>query len=187
MKSFFKNFNFARFIILACLLGSIGLGYWAYDLYQKNETLREALSHDGDVETTVGRLMQNSLTYSELSKERRSESLFGEQADVVSYVRRIAFGDNIDIGEVNVSSTPRPVNKGVTDLTYKITPNDPDQSFQRTAIANFLFTLEDSSARVRVTEVQIDTAEKKLRPEEIPAEDKWRFSATATSRQKKGE
>jgi hypothetical protein len=58
----------------------------------------------------------------------------------------------------------------------------PNVSFQRSQIANLLYKLEADSGRVVVTDVEIDKADKRLKPHEIP-EDRWMFEATLTSRQ----
>jgi hypothetical protein len=67
------------------------------------------------------------------------------------------------------------------DRTWQIKPNPP-RPFQRSQIANLLYKLEADSGRVVVTDVEIDKADKRLKPHEIP-EDRWMFEATLTSRQ----
>jgi len=58
-----------------------------------------------------------------------------------------------------------------------------ERTFQRLRIANFLYTLEYDSRRVKVTDMKLEIAEKKPKPHEVPA-DEWFFDAEVTSRQR---
>ena len=131
MKAFFTGFNFARFIILACLIGSVPLGWRAWNLFQYNEGLRTALAEGGEVEQLVRRIQQNARLYSKLKLQQRDESLFGgEQKDVHNYIRRHAAADNVEIGQVAINPRPN-VGRNFTDHTHTITPLDPKRDFGR--------------------------------------------------------
>lgn len=185
MKAFFTGFNFARFIILVCFIGALPLGWRAWEQYQANERMKQALSQGGRIEELVTRIQESSRTYTQLMRDRRSEGLIGAQADVQSYIRGKAFGDRVELGEIQIDpSRPRSVGNNMRDTNYAIRPMDRDSSFQRVAIANFLFTLEHDSQRVRVTEVSIRHENKRLKPEEIPDSDRWTFEAQITTREK---
>ena len=56
------------------------------------------------------------------------------------------------------------------------------QRSRRASIANFLFTLEQDSRRVKVTSIRIDPFAK-LKPGELGG-DEWTFEAEITSRRK---
>lgn len=184
MKAFFTGFNFARFIILACLIGSFPLGWYAWERYQVNQELSAALQPGGEVERLVRQIQSNAHRYTDLKLEQRDESLFGgEQADVQNYIRRHAFADNIEIGQVAI--TPRESKmKTYIDYTNAITPDNPKTDFSRTQIANFLFKLESESNRVKVTDIDIhNSSEKRLDDSEVPP-DRWTLKATITTREK---
>ena len=184
MGSFFAGFNFARFIILACLVGSGPLAWRAWGQYEHNQFLASTLERGGEVESLVRRIQSNARLYSKLKLEQRDESLFGgEQADVHSYIRRQATDDNIDLGQVDI--TPRSIPSRIfTDHTHVIKPLDAKRDFSRTQLANFFYRLESESNRVKVTEVDIrNVSDKRLKDSEIP-DDRWSFSATITTREK---
>jgi hypothetical protein len=184
MRAFFAGFNFARFIILACLVGAFPLGYSGWKRYEHNQMLSAALQPGGEVERLVRQIQSNSHLYTSLKLEQRDESLFGgEQSDVHGYIRRHAFADNIEIGQVSI--TPRPVPfRTFIDHTHLITPDDPKRDFSRTQLANFLYRLESESSRVKVTDIDIrNSSDRRLADEEVPP-DRWTFKATITTREK---
>ena len=185
MHAFFSGFNFARFVILVCFLAAGPLAYFAWKQYELNNEMKAALAPGGTVEQLVTSIQENSRTYTQLMRNRRSEGLIGAQADVQSYIRSKAFADEVELGEIQIDpSNPRTVGSGLRDTTYSIRPMNRDSSFQRVAIANFLFTLEHDSQRVRVTQLNLKHEDKRLKPETIPDRDRWMFDAQITTREK---
>ena len=86
----------------------------------------------------------------------------------------------VELGLIDITARESPAGKGVTDKLYKIKPSD--RSFLRSRLANFFFSLEADSRRVRVTSLKVETFSK-TKPEEIP-EDRWTFEADVISRSK---
>jgi hypothetical protein len=182
MKKFLQQITFARFLIVACLVGSVVLGGMAWNRRKANEELRGALATGGEFERLTRETQENSRLFTQLMKEHESQDL-GAQSNPDSYIRRHAYDDTARLGDVDILPNERSYGKYV-DKTYKITPKDKDQAYSRTAIGNFLYNLEANSSRVRVTELEIRTQTPKgrrLNPEDVP-EDKWTFTATVASR-----
>lgn len=182
MKSFFKSLNFARVVILLCIIATFPLGYFGWKQYQENEALAEALAPEGRVETLVGSIQSLSKQYSQLTRDRDADGLSG-QANPESYIRAVAWRDKIEMGDVQIIPTPRPIGNDIVDRVYRITPSKKDASFQRGKIANFLYTLEADSPRVRVTQLSLETVDRRPAPEAVPTDD-WKFDASVTSRER---
>jgi hypothetical protein len=181
MKSFFKNMNLARAIMLFSLVGVLVLGVIGW---QRHTRLSELRAHyEQDVDKVVRQVMQLGRRHTQLSAAMRKEELAG-QSDLESYIRKYAAADRVEIGNVNIAMSTDPRTKGVVDKKYTIKPSDKDRSFSRTMVANFLYRLESESRRVKVTEIALELAEKRLKAHEIPADDKWTFEAELTSRQR---
>lgn len=181
MKSFFKEMNTARVIILAALIGSLALGFIGW---KQTQSLAELKMHrDRDLEPLVSKIQELGKRHTQLSKAMRSEGLAG-QSDPMSYIRKVATKDKVDIGDVKIDESKDPRTQGVMDFKYRIRPSDRDLKFLRARIANFLYSLEaDSPRRVKVTDIQIQAGDKRLKPQDLP-EDTWTFEAEITSRQK---
>ena len=184
--AFFKNFNFARFIILAGVVGSVALAYMAYEVHEKNVGARAALEPGGEVEVLVRQIQSNSRLATSLSRLKANEGLAGgEKNEMISYVRRWSAHPEVGIGDVNVKMNSRAVARNIEDHNVVITPQGrTDRPFQRVSIANYLYRLEQKSSRVRVTDLHISYEDSKLKPHQVPPNDRWTFSATVTSRQK---
>lgn len=184
--AFFKSFNFVRLIILLSIAGSCVLGYLAWGQRQQIEELRSALARGGAIERVVGEIKQNALLYSELVEERDADQL-SEMKNTETYIQRMKNKDHVELGQISIQPSERPTGtRGVVDMTYRITPADKDEAFRKTKIANFLFSLEQNSPQVRVTDIKISNTERRPEPEAIPP-DLWTFEAVITSRQKVGE
>ena len=180
MKSFFADMNMARGIILVSLLGSLVLGYLGW---RKQQQLSEArVQLDTQLGPLVRDLMQTAQRHSTLSKTLKDDSL-GAQSDLETYIRRVAAKDKVEIGNVNMTFSPEQRSKSVVDKVYRIKSDAKDRSFQRLRIANFLYTLEYDSRRVKVTDLKLEVAERRLKPHEVPG-DAWFFEAEVTSRQR---
>ena len=184
MKSVLRNFNFVRVVILLSLVGSGALAYFAWEQNKELREIRTALAEGGRVEQLVRDIQSKSLLYTTYKKQVDAEGLSG-QTNPTRYIRAIAGQDKIEVGQVEIVPQKRiTAAADVEDETYKITPMNNDRGFQRSTIGNFLFTLEDKSRQVRVTEVRIWNHDKRVAPEAIP-ENLWDFECTITSRKKR--
>lgn len=181
MKAFFKNMNLARAIMLFSIVGAIALGVIGWQRHARLSDLRA--SYELDVAKVVRQVEQLGRKHTHLSAAMRKDALTG-QSDLESYIRKNAAEDRVGAGNVNIAMNDDQRTKGIVDKKYAIKSSDKDRSFSRTTIANFLFRLESESQRVRVTAIELDLAEKRLKPHEIPSEDKWTFEAELTSRQR---
>lgn len=185
--SFFREMTFARLMILLCLVSSGVLGYFVYQNHRKILANRDALLAGGQVEQLVRRVQANSKRYSDLYKKKGDETLIGQDSPV-TYIRGIAARDNVDIGRVEVDAKPKPLTDGIVDNVFTISPFDRDKLYSRIHIANFLWSLEDQSRRVRITDLKIEATDeegKQLRKRHEPPSDRWKLSCTVTSRQRK--
>ena len=181
MKGFFKQMNLARAIIYSSLLGALVLAVIGWRRQTELSAMREA-SKD-EVPKLARTIEQLGRRHSQLTSAMRKDALSG-QSDLESYIRGIAAFDRVEIGNVNISNTEAPgATRGVMDRKYSIKPTDRTRAFPRSKIANFLYKLEAESRRVRVTDVTVEVADKKIKPHEVP-EDNWTFEAELTSRQR---
>ena len=182
MKDFFRSMNFARWSILFSLLGSLAL-VW-FGLWQ-NSQLSEMKSglEGGGASKLTQQIAQLARKHSQLSDSLKGESLQGE-ADMQSYIYKVATMDRVEVGNLNLNMpSPEQFSKGIVDKKVTIRPDNRERSFARTVIANFLYTLEQQSRRVKVTMITIENFDKRRKNHEIP-DDKWTFTAEITSRQR---
>jgi hypothetical protein len=183
MRGFFKSMNLARGIILASLLGSVVLLWMGMRNASRLAELKR--NYSTDVSKLAVQLAQLARKHSQLTDSLKGESLQGE-ADVQSYIYKVAGMDRVEVGNLDVNPlAPDPFAKGVVDKKENIRPDNRERTFLRTTIANFLYTLEQQSRRVKVTMIKIENADKRVKPQEIP-NDKWTFEAEITSRQRSG-
>ncbi len=178
MKGFLAGMNLARAIILLSLVGCLVLGWFGWRQSQDLNAMKEAL--DSRIKPLARDLMQTAQKHTALSKALRDDNL-KEQSDIETYIRRVAAMDKVEIGNVNFTNSTEPRSKSVVDRVYRIKSDDRERSFQRLRIANFLYTLEYESRRVKVTDMKMEVAEKRPRPHEVP-EDWWLFDAEVTTR-----
>lgn len=183
MGSFFQNMNLTRFIILLSLLGSIVLAYVAWGAESRLDELKTAL--DRQVPLLVGEIQQRSHRHTELVKTVEGEGFKGV-SEAGAYIRRIAEGDDLQLGNVSIDERDVQVARNIKDRTFRIRPADRNRSFSRDQIATFLYKLEQGSQRVKVTDIAVEIAKEKgsktVQPEDIPA-DRWTFDTTITVRQ----
>jgi hypothetical protein len=180
MKSFFKGMNLARGIIFVTVIGALALGALGYAQTRKLSEMQE--QHDKNLEPLVKTIQDLGRKHTHLSKSMRQEGLAG-QTDPNTYIRKIATKDKVDIGDVKLTSSEDVRTRGIVDYKYRIRPQDRERQFMRSRIANFLYSLESDSRRVKVTDLTIEIAQKKIKPHEIP-DDMWTFEAEITSRQR---
>jgi hypothetical protein len=182
VKGFFGSMNFARWSILLSLLGSLAL-VW-FGLWQNSQLseMKAELEGGGAAKLTQ-QIAQLARKHSQLSDSLKGENLQGE-ADMQSYIYKIATMDRVEVGNLNVTiPTPEQFSKGIVDKKINVRPDNRERPFARTTIANFLYTLEQQSRRVKVTMITIENANRRVKNHEIP-DDKWTFSAEITSRQR---
>ncbi len=178
MKSFFANLNLARGIILVSVIGCLVLGFLGWKRSQQLADLKDNLA---GIEPLTTQLMQSAQRHTALSKTFKDDNL-DAQKDLETYIRKVATKDRVEIGNVNMTFTTEPRTKNVVDKVYRIKSDSRERTFQRLRIANFLYTLEFDSRRVKVTDLKLEVAGKQ-KPHEVP-EDAWFFDAEVTSRQK---
>lgn len=184
MKNFFQGFNLARGIILVSLVGSIVLAYLCWGRQQALNELKDDLG--ARTKPASQALMQSAHRHTQLARLQKDETLKGGQADLETYIRKVASKDRVEVGDVDLTPSDSPLSKGVLDKKYRIKSRNRERTYSRLTITNFLYTLEQDSRKVKVTSVKIEAAEKRLKPEVTP-NDEWMFEAEVTSRQRTGE
>lgn len=182
MKQFLANLTMARWIILLSLVGSIALGVYGFRLHQGRVALEAAL--EGDVRMLALDTRNKARRYDVLQKQSEREGLEG-QSDPASYIRRIAAGADVKIGDTTIDTPSEAENiKGVLDTRWTIKPSSRDRGFPRLNIGNFLYKLESESRRMRVTRIRMEPEAKSPKPELVLENDSWRWEAEVTSRTK---
>jgi len=180
MRSFFQSMNLARWLILLSLVGSLALLWTGLRRGSQLSLMRQHL--DTDMPKLAKQLVDLSRRHSQLSATAQGSEFQGE-ANLQSYIRKVGGMERVEVGDVNLTNSDPSVSKGVVDKKSRIQSTNRDRTFRRSTIANFLYSLEHESHRVKVTEIKIETAEKRLKASEIP-EDMWTFEAEVTSRQR---
>ena len=178
MKSSLGRLSFPRLVILVCSLGSIALGVMVYLRMQRLSEVKAELQR---VPTVVKEIQSNAYRLSDLQL-RASAEKFKAQSEPESYIRQIASGPNINLGQVNINNASKTPARGIEDTIYKIEPQTKTQRFSLGQIGNFLYKLEADSRRVKVTRIKLVPAEK-VAPGEI-GKNQWVFDADMTTRTK---
>ncbi|HUR29643.1 MAG TPA: hypothetical protein VM509_15745 [Planctomycetota bacterium] len=177
-----QNLSLARWIIIFSLLASAGLGFYGYRLHSRRVGLELALKTD--VPLLAVEMQNLAKQHSALMKQYDREGL-GDQKDPQTYIRTIAAGKDVQIGDTSVDA---PVETefitGVLDTRYVVKPSSRDRGYARLNIANFLYKLESESRRLRVTRLRMEPEAKSVKPETILENDSWRWEAEVTSRTK---
>lgn len=180
MRSFFANLNFARVTILIALVASGALAYAGLDMRARRVELQDALVVD--VKRSSQELQKKSRKLSMLTREAT-----GKRGEVVedprSYISGLAGTTGIDLGDVEIRKGERSPERGITDVTYTIRSTDQNRGDRRPNISNFMFKLEQESGLMKVTNIHLEPAQKKLKPEDVP-NDYWVYVIEATVRQK---
>lgn len=181
MKEFFRSMNFARWSILFSLLGTLAL-LWL-GLWQRSVLTEMTEGLDGGASKVTKQIAQLARKHSQLSESLKGENLQGE-ADMQSYIYKVAGTDRVEVGNLTLNvPTAEQFSKGIVDKKINIRPDNRERTFARTTIANFLYTLEQQSRRVKVTMITIENADRRVKNHEIPKE-QWTFLADITSRQR---
>jgi len=180
----FAQLNFSRVVILLSFVGSAVLGYLVYE--QRNE-LSELDSVLRITPKSVVGLQEKALQLLELENQVASDGL-GGQADPEDYIRSASQNSSVRVGLVDIDPLANfePA-KGIVDKRYKIEPaRAANKSYSLDQIANFMYLLEQSSRRVRVTNVDIKPeTPRRLKPHEV-LPDAWTFELQITTRERDG-
>jgi hypothetical protein len=185
--SYFKEFNFVRAITVLSVLGAIALGYFDWKQMKELRALRAALTTNGEVERLSQETQTLAKQFTVLDRERQGDQFLLALANPDQYIRGMA--DKCSIGQVKIDRNSQGARnvKGVTDHTFRVTPQDSAQAksgpYSRRVLSQFFTRLEGDSQLIRITSLKITNAQPKLQPHEIP-EDRWTFDCTLTSRQK---
>lgn len=181
MSDFFKNMNLARAIILATIPLGIFLFFFSSSRAGQVDDLERYLGNQ--VKTVLSSIQQLAIDHTRLSKELNSEGIRG-QDNPQTYIRKVATSSKVEIGDVRISESTRNPISGIEDRIYTIRPSNSDRKYSRLKISNFLYKLEEDSSRIKVTDISIDIAQKRVKNHLVP-DDEWTFTAQVTSRQAK--
>ncbi|QDU69945.1 hypothetical protein [Engelhardtia mirabilis] len=180
----FAQLNFSRIVILLSFVGSAVLGYLVYEQQGRLSEVQEVLRI---TPKSVLGLQEKALQLKELERQVASDGL-GGQSDPEEYIRGAAGNSNVRVGQVDIDplSNFEPA-KGIVDKRYKIEPaRAANKSYSLDQIANFMYLLESSSRRVRVTNVDIKPeSTRRLKPHEV-LPDAWTFELQITTREREG-
>jgi hypothetical protein len=197
MKSFFKNFNLARGIILFSVVGSLGLAALGSMQHSRVSELEAAFEKRGERKVAGGTYEENEVTklareieslgrrLDQLGKAQRAEG-FSEQEGLQLYAQKALDADGVEIGENDKTPSEAIIGGNIIDKKIMIKPVPADRTFPRSKISNLLYKLETDSRRIRVTHIKIEAGGKpKPKLHEVPEENNWTFEAQITSRQRK--
>lgn len=176
--SFFQRLSFPRVVILVCGLGSAVFGFL---VYQRTNRLAEVQAELVKVKDVVKEIQTDAYRLAELQRSASAEKFKG-QDEPETYIRQVATDGNINLGQVQISSSTKTPARGLEDRVYKISPAEKSQRFTLGQIGNFLYKLEADSRRVKVTYFKIQPFEK-VTPGQV-GKDAWNFEAELTTRSK---
>lgn len=176
--SFFQRLSFPRVVILVCGLGSAVFGFL---VYQRTNRLAEVQTELVKVKDVVKEIQTDAYRLAELQRSASAEKFKG-QDEPETYIRQVATDGNINLGQVQITSSTKTPARGLEDRVYKITPAEKSQRFTLGQIGNFLYKLEADSRRVKVTYFKIQPFEK-VTPGQV-SKGAWSFEAELTTRSK---
>ena len=179
MSDFFGNLNFTRMVILTSLVGCAVLGYFVWNMQAELEELEKQVHTDAPL--LVNEIQQLAVDFDHYQQQLDLDK-FASLEDPEDYIRTIAIQDQVQIGDVNIGPSKKPIGGGVTDYRYRIEPMDKKREYELDFISNFLYRLEEKSRRVRVTQLKLDPVER-MKAHDIGKRKNWTFTATVTSRQ----
>lgn len=184
MASFFKNMNLARAIILVAALGSLALFFVNRKDREQLTFLQDSLQ--GSVPTTVENIQLLSQQYSKLVGLQESEGL-KRTTSPETYFDTKKDMDGANLGFLDYTPSSSTYDRGIEDSKYRIKPSEKDASYTRDQIAYFMWQLEAGSNRLKITDIDLQLADRKgLKDHDIP-KDTWTFSLETTTRQEKVE
>ncbi|MEM6671654.1 MAG: hypothetical protein AAF726_02350 [Planctomycetota bacterium] len=168
------------------LAGSLVLGWQAMKQQRVIDEYEAALRPGGEVEKLAEGILKRAYQYTEYKERSANEGVKGDRADSVStYVFELAARPRVQWGNLDIAK-PRttPAIDGFEDTNYRITPKDKNAQFERAKIANFLYLLEEESRKLKITEIDLRIADRKVKDHEVPA-DRWSVDLTVTVRDRK--
>lgn len=177
-----------RMMIVLLVLGSGFLGWRALQQQARIDELDAALARGGDVERLVQKIQERAYTYTQYQNRKLEEGVKGEvnEGSMAVFVRKWAQDKDVLWGNVTVNKADDDAvtinNKNYRDTSYRVDPRDKNQWFDRNRIANFMYILESKSRKVKVTELNIELAEK-ADEHEVP-QDKWEVDFKLTVRER---
>lgn len=177
-----------RIMIVALLIGSAFLGWRAWEQHGEIKRYEEALKPNGFVEKTVESIQSRAYQYTQYKERSAAEGVKGSgDVDSISgFVRKHAQGANVQWGGVKVGKAKEKIStvnkKSYKDTSYKVTPQEKDQTYDRHRIANLFYLLESKSRKLKITDIDISVAGKTL-AHEIPA-DAYDVDFTLTVRER---
>ncbi len=174
-----------RIMIGLLLAGSAFLGWQAMQQRETIARYEAAVAEGGDAERLAQRILRSAFSYTQYKERSAKEGVKGDGADQVnSYIFAVAADPNVLWGNPKIEK-PRETSplSGYTDLVYKIRPAENNAWFDRARIANFFYLLESRSRKLRITNIDLRTADKKVKPHEIP-EDRWFVELSVTMRER---
>ena len=196
---FIKGFNLARLIIVVCLIGAGVLGVQVFERQKMILDYREKLSLDDQgqfvrptgvvpsgsswVEKKVRSIQQLGQDFTSRMEELEGEGLKGQDSPQ-TYIRSIANKSRVLLGGLSIQPRSQQ-QRGYEDNKYSILPTSDDKSrdkptFQRTQIANFLYSLEEGSRKIKVTALDIHPPGR--RDFNGFPSDRWEFTCEVTER-----
>jgi len=178
-----KNMNLARVIMIVSVVLSLALGLYGWQQQSELSERKDELTKRAP--ELVKQLQDAGRKHTQLSKNRTLENLGAGQDNLRTYANKQGLADRVDIGdlEMTMSNDKNTGLPGVEDKKLRIKPQDPKKDFSRTKIANFFYKLEESSKRVRITDLEITLLDTRVKKHEVP-EDKWTYECEITSRQR---
>lgn len=180
MRSFFRNMNLARAIILLSVIGSVFLAYHGWTTQERLDEYSASLRTQ--VPMMVQEIQQKAALHTKLMSNKEGDQLVREKS-LESYIQSMAGKRETEIGNVNITSREDKSTAGVVDHTYRIIPADRTRAYDLGQVGNYFYYLEKFSRRVRVTDIKISMLNSRVRPHEVP-DDQWTFEGAVTSREK---
>jgi hypothetical protein len=179
VKQFFRSLSFPRAVILVCMLASVPLAWAGWTRSQRLARVEDELQR---VPNVVREIHTLAIQYEKLNERKSGEGLTGE-GQLDSYIRRAATTPEVRVGSVDLSPSSKKQGGGIVDNTVSIKPSNKKKAYTRSQLANFFYKLEGDSHRVRVTSLELQPLDTRLKAHEV-LDDSWTFSLTITSRQK---
>lgn len=151
---------------LSALAGLLLLYQW-----NRHRTYSAAL---GPAQKALDSLYASANQIKVLEDEVKND-VVAQTQDPTFYILQQASGANV--GEPSTSMDTKTPFRGVEDRVFTIRPPDKTKVFTRLQLATFFWRIETYTSRMRVTQIQMDLADRKR-----PEDDIWTFLAQFTSR-----
>ncbi len=180
--SFFRNMNLARAIILVAFIGSIFLAWKNYQDRQTLDRFETALRKD--VPDTVENIQRLSQQYSKLVQSKAEDGLARESSPQ-SYIATVRDMRGAELGLMDVTTNESSYDGNIEDVKITVRPFEKESKFTRNQLAYFMYEIERGSNRMKITDIDLQLAERRgLKNEDIPT-DFWTYRIEMTTRQEK--